>query len=640
MGIKLNGSSDFDETLFKLSQLKAAEIKAESEGQIIDQFNENNNIELNGENGNYHYSYDKVIIDPTITSELSFSNVSLFRNTTNTIVGPWEKVDEDEDYIYYERETQHIQTLIYKVITSTTVNANIWTNNAKVIYHRKTCSYGIIPEQDYEGATTITILLTYSIIEERQEEKDQPIPVNPSEYGAFPSGIDAKYCVLVCQSNKNFANDKGRNELNEYANDYEDTQNIDYFGRDENEEYKNFIYLTKSSIDPDPEDPAKTNEVIEDFRRLYGDIPFAIENEIENCIIEGQVEAEPCYKVYLAGKCQLIDMDGEGIMGGQQELQQFRIPNGYYILIGKKIYLFLLTDIGNADWEEDATPQEITFASHSTLGSGTQDLFSRTIALQNNKYYIYKGTTLPSPYEVDQNTVIFDDVGNVRHMALSDSIIAVHHLGGSVNPDNGYIFPKHLEYLGPVTISYSASNPVYIYTDNLTEIAEDVFQGTQANLKLWMTDAEELEWLMESDDNKSSKGVTNGYIALSHTVTIGDRAFKGVSPNKVNLTACAVLTHVGQEAFAVGDNCQNFYFRETTVPQYTQLSQRYPHPTGLIWLPDEFVDVDNWTLDADGSYDERGTGRHYNNDTYKTLGQSGSECNIHLRNHAITLNDM
>ena len=451
--------------------------------------------------------------------------------------------------------------------------------------------------------------------------------------------MGAEFCILACKTDKTFADNYSLDALNEYANTYEQTRDpsketLDYFASDSG---GNYVYLIKDTVDD-------SDEVLVDWGRLYDQENFHLDNLVENCYVEGQDEPVPCYKVYLAGKCQLLDADGQALidsLGGQTELARYDFPNGYYILINKTLYLFLLTDFDTAIWEPDGTT--VTMNDHSSLGAGVHNLTERTI-YGNNNYYIYEGTNTPYINAIGSETVILGEIQNLRHIVMSDSITNVGHLGGIANPDTGFYFPKYLKYIGPLTITYTAGTYAFVYTDYLEEISDNAFYNglvASGNLKLFMANAEELE-LLKDIDYRTEHGLIDGYIAPGPTLKkIGSQAFFGITAPYLNLTACTGLNNIGLEALAMDVKCKNFYFRPLQLSQRDNVSN-----PNLIYLPDQIVAGGTSGLDIPNEiapYDspEIADRAIYATDTtHKTLGEIINGYRIHLRTSTVGLNDL
>lgn len=638
MGIKLGGSSDFDQTLFRLKQAKVGEPKVTTEAEFISLLSNDTGKEFVGASGSYHTSERELVNEGDTMDVPSSSPASNFILTSiRKVVDPEEHEEGEEKYkwtnitVYFQHKKEY------------RYDDSIWSNNSRVIYQRKVCyQSAATPISDgYVGSETISVEFRFKEL----IEEEKPVPVNPTTYGAFPSGMGAEFCILACKTDKNFADNYSLDALNEYANAYEkildpSKETLDYFGSDNG---GNYIYLIKDTVDTRP--LGGKNEILDDWEtRLYPSEEFQLSNDVEDCYIEGQDEPVPCYKVYLAGKCQLLDADGQALidsLGGPTELATYDFPNGYYILIDKTLYLFLLTDFDAADWKPEENT--VTMNDRSSLGSGTHNLTPRTI-YEDNNYYIYEGTNTPYINAVGSETVILGEIQNLRRVVMSDSITNIGHLGGSANPDTGFYFPKYLKYIGPLTITRTANTQVFIYTDYLEEISNNGFyNGLMASdsLKLFMAKAEELELLKDSN-YRTEHGLVDGYIAPGLTLRkVGEKAFFGIRASYLNLTACSELNDVGREAFAMNANCKNFYFRPLQLSQRDNVSN-----PNLIYLPDQIVAGGTSGLDIPNEiapYDspEIADRAIYATDTtHKTLGEIINGYRIHLRTSTVGLNDL
>lgn len=632
MGIKLGGSSDFDQTLFRLKQAKVGEPKVTTEAEFISLLSNDTGKEFIGASGSYHTSERELVSEGDTMDVPSSSPASNFTLTSiRKVVDPEEHEEGEEKYkwtnitVYFQHKTEY------------RYDDNIWSNNSRVIYHRRVCYQSTaVPVSDgYVGSETISVEFRFKEL----IEEEKPVPVNPTTYGAFPSGMGAEFCILACKTDKTFADNYSLDALNEYANTYEQTRDpsketLDYFASDSG---GNYVYLIKDTVDD-------SDEVLVDWGRLYDQENFHLDNLVEDCYVEGQDEPVPCYKVYLAGKCQLLDADEQALidsLDGQTELARYDFPNGYYILIGKTLYLFLLTDFDTAIWKPDGTT--VTMNDHSSLGAGVHNLTERTV-YGNNNYYIYEGTNTPNINAIGSETVILGEIQNLRHVVMSDSIINVGHLGGIDNPDTGFYFPKYLKYIGPLTIPYTADTKAFVYTDYLEEISNNAFYGglmPSGNMKLFMAKAEELE-LLKNSDYRTEHGLVDGYIAPGPTLRkIGEKAFFGINTPYLNLTACSGLNDVGLEALAMGDKCKNFYFCPSQLSQRDNVSN-----PNLIYLPDQIVAGGTSGLDIPNEiapYDSQEIADkaiYATDTTHKTLGEIINGYRIHLRTSAVGLNDL
>lgn len=622
MGIKLGGSSDFDQTLFQLKQGKVGESKVTTEAEFISLLSNDTGKEFVGASGSYHTSERELVNEGDTMDVPSSSPASNFTLTSiRKVVDPEEHEEGEEKYkwtniaVYFQHKTEY------------RYDDNIWSNNSRVIYHRRVCYQSTaVPVSDgYVGSETISVEFRFKELIEEEE----PIPVNPTMYGAFPSGISADFCVLICKTDEDFARSQSLDTLNEYANAYEQQINpekpdMNYFGSDEIGPY---ICLIKETID-------ESNEIVSDWERLHHDQQFELKNSIITCNIEneqGQIVEVDCYKVYLAGKTQLIALDGENVLdtyGHGSELEAYSFPNGYYLIIGDRLYLFLLTDINAAELDKTEPTWTINFAEGSTLGTANYSyaLADRKLPEENNNYYIYEGQSTQHITTIDKNTMMFTP-DNVRDVVLSDSITSVGHLINIANPRDLH-FPKHLEYLGPFTTNGQSGNVhIYIYADSLKDIADNaIYNNAASNSKVFIANEEEIK-ILETLEN------WNGYVGPTNKLrTIGENALKNLKFNYINLTGCRALTNIGKEALAGAADTKQFYFLDTQLSQRRGVSN-----TNLIYLPDECQININDALPINQYYDESS----YTDDiTHRTLGTNLNGYNIHIRNQVITLTDL
>lgn len=620
MGIKLGGISDFDQTLFRLKQAKAGEPKVITEAEFISLLSNDTGKEFVGASGSYHTSERELVNEGDTMDVPSSSPASNFTLISiRKVVDPEEHKEGEEKYkwtnitVYFQHKKEY------------RYDDSIWSNNSRVIYHRKVCYQSTaVPISDgYVGSETISVEFRFKELIEEEE----PIPVNPTTYGAFPSGIGADFCVLACKTDDTFARSQSLDTLNEYANDYEQQINpeksdMNYFGSDEIGPY---ICLIKDTVD-------ESSEIISDWEDLHRGQQFELTNPTITCNIEneqGQIVEVECYKVYLAGKAQLIALDGENVLdtyGHGSELEAYSFPNGYYLIIGDKLHLFLLTDINAAEWDKDN--KTINFAEGSTLGMANYSypLADRKLSEENNNYYVYEGKRTEHITTIDKNTMMFTP-DNVRNVVLSDSITSVGHLINIANPRD-LRFPKHLKYLGPFTTNGQSGNVhIYIYADSLKDIADNaIYNNAASNSKVFIANEEEIK-ILETLEN------WNGYIGPTNKLrTIGENALKNLKFNYVNLTGCRALTNIGKEALAGAADTKQFYFLDTQLSQRRGVSN-----TNLIYLPDECQININDALPINQYYDESS---YANDTTYRTLGTNLNGYNIHIRNQVITLTDL
>lgn len=557
--------------------------KAMSESEFVDAFSLKTGLILSGSSGRYTVNGVKEI-DKDDNYNLYLPTSSPVNNfVLSSQRGYLESLTEDDDYYYLRRyvtiyfnhtkdEEQYESDVFYAIA-------------GKIIYLRKnlndSCCKRVLTD-GYSGSETIAIQFVFLQKEEKQEEEEeQPVPINPvvpSDFGAFPNGIGADYCWLVCKTDESYRNTLDADLLNQMANDYvqkiDDTaQEKTYYSRDEQ---GIFVLVQKDSAD----DSAELNN---DWTSLYGNTPFNLENEIVHYEKDGQII--DCYKIYINGQCQLMEFDGTSFVedqGGTTDVPEYNLPNGYYIIVGKKLRLFLLTTIDAAEYPYDTN--KILFNENSNIGQGIQNVDSR-YGYNNNRYYTYAGhKTRYITDGITADNVIFAELSNLRKVTLSDTITTVGHFGGNANPDNGFYFPKYLKSIGPLTITYTAGTSVYIYSSYLENISDNAFyDGTSVdtNMRLFIGE-NPIEMEIEHP---------TGYIKPSNALkSIGNNAFYGLKPTGIDLTNCIYLNYVGRQALAVDAACKYFKFL------YAQLSQREEvENKQLIYLPDEIISRINET---------------------------------------------
>lgn len=551
--------------------------KAMSESEFVDAFSSKTGLILSGGSGRYTVNGVKEI-DKNDNYNLYLPTSSPVNNfVLSSQRGYFESLTEDENYYYLRR---YVTIYFNHIKDEEQYESDVFYAIAgKIIYLRKnlndSCCKRVLTD-GYSGSETIAVQFVFLQKEEKQEEEEeQPVPINPvvpSDFGAFPNGIGADYCWLVCKTDEGYRNTLDADLLNQMANDY--VQKIDdaaqkktYYSRDEQ---GIFVLVQKDSAD----DSAELNN---DWTSLYGNTPFNLENEIVHYEKDGQII--DCYKIYINGQCQLMEFDGTSFVedqGGTTDVPEYNLPNGYYIIIGKKLRLFLLTTIDAAEYPHDTN--KILFNENSNIGQDVQNVDSRYV-YNNNRYYTYAGHKTRNITEgITADNVIFAELSNLRKIILSDTVTTVGHFGGNANPDNGFYFPKYLKSIGPLTIAYTAGTSAYIYSSYLENISDNAFyDGTtvDTNLRLFIGE-NPIE--MEIEHPK-------GYIKPSNALkSIGSNAFYGLKPAGIDLTDCIYLNYVGRQALAVDAACQYFKFL------YVQLSQREEvENKQLIYLPDEII---------------------------------------------------
>lgn len=675
MGIKLGGPN-FDTQDFQVLQAKAAEgnvtTMAETEQQVIDKFEELNNIKLSGTSRSYSYSYPQEEKDndkdynslwrPTqdINTKLDFSNIQLINSPQWKIANEGEIIHDTskdtKDKEYYYRVVTYQYQINYKHFqeSSTTISGNIWTNNARVIYHRKTCSYSYEEPIDdrYEGSDNISIILEQKVTWHWTEKIEIEDPVEATTFGAFPSGISADYCILTVKSDPDFVETYTTNEkiddLNKIANDYAerlatlDNPNIEW----ETKKYFSLhegipcIYLTKDSVD-------NSEELQDDWKYLYGEEELTLTNNLAKCKINNSEELEDCYRVFLMGKAQLCGLDLDKYIadtqGGRTELGEYNFPNGYYFIIGRQLYLFLLTDLSPIDWDgnvpEKTFPVEITFLEYSTLiedsTKTTQVLSSRINELTNERYYLYKGHKIANLNELEKNDMILK-APNLRQVVISDSITTLGYLSEIQNPTGGFYFPKYLEYLGPFTYKTSGSTSLFIYGSYLKEIADNAF-GSTANARIYLSNNSDIEKL-KNFENLSSSIIKDGYFGPTQALkVIGNNALEGLKFNIINLTNCKKLNFVGQKSLAT---ITNGSYRILSSQQSERVSNK-----NLIYLPENtynsgsYEDLTQKPVSKNSPRTGHLVNKKYSTDTviYETLGSDSTACDIYVYHPEITI---
>lgn len=522
--------------------------------------------------------------------------------------------EEDEDY-------KIIRTVVHGIFSHIPISGKmghkrIASNNARIIYERFSREWVTEEDKYSDGYTEYeTFRVVFYFIQKVEKDKPDVDPVIPTAFGAFPNGLGADYCYLACRTDESYASNWTEEQLNEMANDYAGTTDLTYYGTDARGTY---VLVQKSGVD-------NSTEIRFDWANLYGD-DFALENTIVQCEVNGVVQE--CYKIYLTGQCQLLEFDGTQFIqdqGGTTDVPEYNLPNGYYVIIGKQLRLFLLTDIDSCTYPYNGSESTIKFSNNSTVGNGVTTVHSRQ-TYYNNRWYIYKGQATENISSVDEDSVIFAEISNLRKLVLSDTIVNVGHFGGQANPDGGFYFPKYLETIGPLTITYTAGTDVYIPTQYLKTISDNAFYNgvsVNTNMRLYMCD----------DPQAAKQNYTNGYVAPTATLEyIGKQAFYGLKIDVLNLTNCPSLAHIKKEAFALDNTCKNIYLLDTQLSERTGATNN-----DLAYLPDEATSIVDSPVPYDSSVLNSCT---YANNTYRTFGSYLGGYRFHFRDNSVDIEDI
>lgn len=169
MGIKLGGSETFDIRDYQVLQSAAKNnlIHCDSVEQLIDYINEINNIQLIWDENNqaYDYNYKEIAESPIIKTDVSnyFSNIVMEQSTIiGDKVGPvWDA--DDSPYTLYETPIKIVCVYGNSLKTLISMGDNIWTNNARVIYHRKRCK--VFCDGSTEDDWSVKVIFEYKLKE-------------------------------------------------------------------------------------------------------------------------------------------------------------------------------------------------------------------------------------------------------------------------------------------------------------------------------------------------------------------------------------------------------------------------------------------------------------------------------------------
>lgn len=485
-------------------------------------------------------------------------------------------------------------------------------------------------------------------------EGDPINPITPVESGAFPSGIDASCLVLLC--NTNALHGLSLKDLNDYTNTYNQnishtSDNYTYFGQDSNGMY---IYLNKSKvIESTKEVPSdqEHNEILNDWSRLYGEDAITGTDGLQNAI--ENVKGTDCYKVYVRGTCQAIDVNARGIItlsgDGSTELSCYSFPLGYYIIVNKTLNLYILERINRIDWNLDNKNDRDEYcATYNEDGEpiGRAQNYKEgqaegtAINIEGRKSYkesrighhIYIGTMINTSVD---NPIIGTETGgkgisysdsrglmsgadNLRQVIMSDSITEISYIGTNANPDSGYVYSNNLTYLGPEAVGSSASTFALIGGTKMQKIADHAF-GANANTKIYLCDNPKDYGSIQQLGNhytfqlkpEYENTLGNGLIQLGSSVKfVGDEAFKNVHVDRVDLSACDPFElYIGVESFAVDTSVKVFYLKDSLFANGSN---------DLLYLPDEFYNINNQTYEFkyNGSQPQEMSSSSYNGNNY------------------------
>lgn len=545
-----------------------------------------------GVSSTYKKTIDSLLELPR-QEDWTFSNSNFVmnssKNSQETITGQTYKTTKYYYYWNYSVKQEQItsyndRTNIYEtyVKVSKEIDSKDISDSNRLIIEK---NENVPNSTSYVNQSSQEICITYIYTEEIEEEVE-PTPVDPDpiEYGAFPTGTSADYCILLCHTdaeNESYIEDIRKvtqQDLDSWALSYMEQIGIEtsvtsFYGKDSQGYY---VLVAKDSIDR------------ENFQNEWDSVwsNTRAANEITNELNS----TEDSYKVYVAGWCQLVGFDGGSLVADQQgstEVENYSFPNGYYVLIGTQLYLFLLDKINKIDYKNG----EMTATYYDVTGIPTQITLQDRKTYLNDSYYLYKGLKTTNITLIEHNTEPIIGVGlaNLRKIIISDSVLEISRLSNVANPDDGYYISNSLEVIGDYAFSGSASTKYYIGSQSIKTIGNYAFPNT-TNTRFYLCQdplkAEEMYF-------------GSSYIAPPSTlVSVGDYAFNGLGISVLNLTSCSSLIEVGVEAFSPTSSCKDIYYLESTlgnginnkiylpndipysIGEYSQNNSDYTNPTG------------------------------------------------------------
>lgn len=608
MGITMF-SSGLSEKSISLLQITSAS----TEEDFIIKLQELTSRTYSGQNGTYQATgVEEIGYQESYTSYLpKVSPVKNFVLSSSTDTR--QTVTEDETYIYLNTAV----TLVFQHNENTSTIDNEYEYVlGQIIGLRKNilenpCCWRV-KRDNYSGSKVIRV--TFQFLQKREKQEEIPVPVNPItslQFGAFPTGIGADYCWIICKTDEAYQKTLATDTLNQMANDYAaqvepDSEKGDYYGVDENGIY---VLVKKDAVD-------SSEELKNDWNSLHGEPTLSLQNEVNEYVVDGQTVE--CYKVYIGGQCQLIEFDGMSFLreqGGTTEVPQYDLPNGYYVIVGDQLRLFLLTTIDSAEYPYNDT--QVKFNENSTIGNGVCNIDNRK-TYTDNRYYVYIGQKTNNIEQVNKDTILFSgtEIQNLRKMTFSNTITSLGHLGGVANPDKGFYFPKYLEYIGPLTINYTAGTSVYVPCSNLKVISDNAFyDGTSVDTNLRL-------YLCENPEDVATTMPGGIFQPSEALVSIGKEAIYGLSFSEVDLTKCTNLQQVGKLALATSSGCKIFKFLHSQISQNADVVNK-----NLIYLPDQAQELIDTIGERSGNYDSSS----YSNALHETLGYYLSGYTISLK---------
>jgi hypothetical protein len=371
----------------------------------------------------------------------------------------------------------------------------------------------------YNEKTPITIKATYMDLEDIKtiylqyiKKIEEELPEIPTIInGSFPEGFSSKDLVIIYNTdddNNTYTSSLDIDTLNSIAREY--MKNLGH------EVDENTIYYQ-----------------IDSTGRIYVLIKKQEETNYNNEIITLE-SGEECYKVYIAGSCEIVGFqDNSG--GSDFSLE---LGTGYYYEIENKLYLFNCISARLVYYNADE--------SGFWLNGETEDnikYFSSQDEYKSSSYYLGIGdgitpSSLPSINDEDDITLCFT-AGTMRKLVISDTIETIEYFANIVNATDGIIISSSVKEIGDYAFYGSGiSGEITINSPKLEKIGKYAF-AEMSNLALLNID-------------KNEEGYT---VFPSSLKTIGEKAFyNSAGLNKIDFTECTSLTVVDTEAFS---NCGN-----------------------------------------------------------------------------------
>lgn len=374
-----------------------------------------------------------------------------------------------------------------------------------------------------------------------QEIEQGSDPIEDSEVsGSFPTGLSDSYFSIIYHTDESYYQTLDINELNAAARTYlsyvtpdVDTSNKVYYGQDSEGIY---VAIPTSNLST------------------------TYSNNIYSYNSDGTVAS---YKVYIAGTCEIIDMN---ITSSENNID-LALANGYYYNIAGKLYLFLNTSINMVCFSTNS--DETTDYSEFWYYEKEDDIKTITsdTIYKNNAYYLKHFSNSTS--ETTENLATDEDAMMITGAVIdsiitSNTLLKIEHFNGCPNVPK-VILSESLTEIGDYAF-YNSSLAGLVSTSveesNIIRIGKYAFSGC-SNIKLFLNPNNDKETLLPTSLQE-----------------IDDYAFYSSSGlDNFNLSNCNELTTVGYKAFA---NCSNL---RTVTYLESQVESDSDDNTRLLYLP-------------------------------------------------------